>query len=130
MGLTVNEDQAAKRWDAFISHAHEDKADFVADLARELTERGLSIWYDDDVLEIGDSVRKAIDQGLRAPDVRDDRGGLQSMPRPESTMRKIREVLRLALAGCEPGARSATIPPLPHAGSGSPTPRRQTSAAA
>jgi hypothetical protein len=58
----------SRRWDAFISHAHEDKAAFVADLARELTARGLRIWYDDDVLEVGDSVRTAIDNGLRDSD--------------------------------------------------------------
>ena len=44
-------DMRAERWDAFISHAHEDKTAFVADLARELGRRGLRIWYDDDVLE-------------------------------------------------------------------------------
>lgn len=56
------------RWDAFVSHVHEDKADFVAELARELTRRGLRIWYDHDVLEVGDSVRMAIEKGLRASD--------------------------------------------------------------
>ena len=54
-----------RHWDAFISHAHEDKASFVHGLAEELSGRGLSIWYDDDVLEVGDSVRRAIDEGLR-----------------------------------------------------------------
>jgi predicted nucleotide-binding protein len=59
--------QTRGRWDAFISHAHQDKAAFVADLARELASRGLRIWYDD-VLEVGDSVRISIDEGLRESD--------------------------------------------------------------
>jgi hypothetical protein len=59
---------SADRWDAFISHASEDKAGFVASLARELTSREVKIWYDDDLLEVGDSVRKAIDAGLLGSD--------------------------------------------------------------
>ncbi len=61
-------EQADRHWDAFISHASEDKAGFVAELARELSNRDLDIWYDDDVLEVGDSVRRAIDEGLRCSD--------------------------------------------------------------
>lgn len=56
----------AQQWDAFISHASEDKAGLVADLAKELSGRGLRIWYDDEVLQVGDSVRAAIDHGLAA----------------------------------------------------------------
>jgi len=61
-------DPRADRWDAFISHASEDKANFVEGLARELMSRDLKVWYDDNVLEVGDSVRKAIDRGLRGSD--------------------------------------------------------------
>lgn len=57
-----------RRWDVFISHAHEDKAAFVDGLAAELVDRGLTVWYDEDVLEVGDSVRAAIDQGLASSD--------------------------------------------------------------
>jgi hypothetical protein len=59
---------STQRWDAFISHASEDKGGLVADLAKELSNRGLRIWYDDDVLQVGDSVRAAIDHGLSASD--------------------------------------------------------------
>jgi hypothetical protein len=51
-------------WDAFISHATEDKSDVVEPLVRELEARGLRIWYDDDVVKAGESLRRAIDQGL------------------------------------------------------------------
>jgi hypothetical protein len=54
----------AVRFDVFISHASEDKADFVRDLAAELTRLGLKVWYDEWTLQIGDSLRQKIDEGL------------------------------------------------------------------
>ena len=51
------------RRDLFISHAGEDK-DFVGPLAVALRNEGLDIWYDEYELQIGDSVRDEIDQGL------------------------------------------------------------------
>jgi hypothetical protein len=51
-------------WDCFISHASEDKPEFVEHLARELESRGLRIWYDNFTLKIGDSLRRSIDRGL------------------------------------------------------------------
>ncbi len=53
-----------KRWDVFICHASEDKDDFVRPLAMRLQESGLSIWYDEFALKVGDSLRKKIDEGL------------------------------------------------------------------
>lgn len=53
-----------KKWDVFISHASEDKDEFVRPLADVLTRSGLSVWYDERTLKIGDGLRKAIDQGL------------------------------------------------------------------
>jgi hypothetical protein len=55
---------AGKKWDAFISHASEDKLEFVDPLAEALTKSGLSVWYDRTALTVGDSLRKAIDDGL------------------------------------------------------------------
>lgn len=51
-------------YDAFISHASEDKDSFVRPLAEALTERGFRIWYDEFTLKVGDSLRQSIDQGL------------------------------------------------------------------
>ncbi|WP_017786883.1 toll/interleukin-1 receptor domain-containing protein [Aeromonas dhakensis] len=48
----------------FISHASEDKAGFVKPLADELIELGVSVWYDEYTLRIGDSLRRSIDKGL------------------------------------------------------------------
>jgi cold shock CspA family protein len=52
------------KYDVFISHASEDKADFVQDLAQTLEESGLSVWYDDFTLRIGDSLTESINTGL------------------------------------------------------------------
>lgn len=52
------------QWDVFLSHASEDKP-FVRRLARELINSGLSVWYDDIALDVGDSLRRSIDSGLR-----------------------------------------------------------------
>lgn len=51
-------------YDAFISHASEDKQEFVRPLAEKLTELGLKIWYDEFELKVGDSLRGSIDRGL------------------------------------------------------------------
>ena len=49
---------------AFISHASEDKDSFVRPLAMELQRLGHDVWYDEFELEVGDSLRQSIDQGL------------------------------------------------------------------
>lgn len=51
-------------YDAFISHASEDKQEFVRPLAGKLTELGLKIWYDEFELKVGDRLRGSIDRGL------------------------------------------------------------------
>jgi hypothetical protein len=50
--------------DVFLSHATEDKDDIARPLATALTDRGLRVWYDEFVLEMGDSLRESIDRGL------------------------------------------------------------------
>ena len=51
-------------FDVFISHAWEDKDDFVRPLARALEARRLRPWYDEFTLRPGDSLRRSIDHGL------------------------------------------------------------------
>ncbi|MFA6148681.1 MAG: toll/interleukin-1 receptor domain-containing protein [bacterium] len=48
----------------FISHASEDKKAVALPLAKELIKAGYSVWYDEFSLELGDSLRKNIDDGL------------------------------------------------------------------
>jgi TIR domain len=51
-------------WDVFISHASEDKDDFVRPLADSLRRSGLHVWFDEFTLTVGDSLRQTIDHGL------------------------------------------------------------------
>lgn len=55
---------AENSYDVFISHASEDKVDFVRPLAERLTEAGFSVWYDEFELKVGDKLRRSIDKGL------------------------------------------------------------------
>lgn len=52
------------KWDVFISHASEDKEDFVRPLAVALTSLGVSVWYDELSLKPGDSISRSIDKGI------------------------------------------------------------------
>src|SRR3990172_7006230 len=52
------------QYDAFISHASEDKDSFVRPLAEKLKNLNFKIWYDEFQLSIGDSLRRSIDKGL------------------------------------------------------------------
>lgn len=51
-------------YDVFISHASEDKDDFVEPLAELLSDMGFKVWYDDFVLNVGDSLSRSIDKGI------------------------------------------------------------------
>ncbi len=55
---------ASREYDVFISHASEDKDSIVRPLAHALRDGGLSVWYDEFELRIGDSLRRKIDTGL------------------------------------------------------------------
>lgn len=50
--------------DVFIAHASEDKDSVARPLADALAAAGLSIWYDEGELKLGDSIRRSIDQGI------------------------------------------------------------------
>jgi hypothetical protein len=51
--------------DVFICHATEDKAGVARPLAVALGERGWKVWLDETELQIGDSLRQRIDEGIR-----------------------------------------------------------------
>ncbi len=52
-------------FDLFISHASEDKDDFVRPLVEALKAEGINVWYDEHTLKVGDRLRRSIDNGLR-----------------------------------------------------------------
>lgn len=60
-GVDVADEQV---YDVFISHTSEDKAEVVRPLATALRDAGLSVWYDEFELRMGDSLRRKIDKGL------------------------------------------------------------------
>lgn len=65
-GGTTPESGGAEQqsFDVFISHASEDKELIVRPLAEALQKEGLTVWYDEYALRIGDSLRRKIDHGL------------------------------------------------------------------
>lgn len=62
--VRITDQQTDAEFDIFISHASEDKDDFVRPLASKLSETGLRVWYDESTLKVGDSLRRKIDHGL------------------------------------------------------------------
>lgn len=63
--LSVYENDTNEEYDVFISHASEDKESFVNEFADVLKNLGLNIWYDDNNIKWGDSIRTSIDIGLK-----------------------------------------------------------------
>ena len=54
-----------REWDVFISHATEDKDRVVRPLAKELENRGITVWLDETELRVGVRLRRSIDRGLK-----------------------------------------------------------------
>jgi len=52
-------------YDVFISHASEDKKDFVDPLVEKLQNAGIRVWYDTLSMEWGKSLREQIDNGIK-----------------------------------------------------------------
>ncbi|MEQ8238736.1 MAG: toll/interleukin-1 receptor domain-containing protein [Cyclobacteriaceae bacterium] len=59
--LPPNDDE---NYDVFISHASEDKIDYVEPLNKVLEDEGIKIWYDKNEILWGDSLVRKINQGL------------------------------------------------------------------
>ncbi len=53
-----------KSYDLFLSHAREDKETIARPLYAALVREGVSVWFDEAVLRMGDSLRRKIDEGL------------------------------------------------------------------
>lgn len=59
------EENSLPEYDVFVSHAWEDKAEFVDEFVGELRKLGVKVWYDTGEIKWGDSMRAKIDDGLR-----------------------------------------------------------------
>jgi hypothetical protein len=57
-------DRAVPTYDIFISHAFEDKETIARPLYDALLIEGLTVWFDEATLELGDRLRRKIDEGL------------------------------------------------------------------
>ena len=62
--LMNSKSDMSKEFDVFISHATEDKDDFVRHLYHALSMKSLTVWYDEQELRIGDNLRQKLDDGL------------------------------------------------------------------
>lgn len=60
----VRQDSLSPVYDVFVSHASEDKDDFVRPFAEKLSAAGVKPFYDEMSLVWGDSLRRRIDEGL------------------------------------------------------------------
>ena len=52
---------------AFVSHSSKDKP-FIRQLASDLTEQGITVWIDEQMIKVGDSIVEKISQGLAESD--------------------------------------------------------------
>lgn len=60
----VAPERHSQKYDIFLSHAWEDKAAIARPLYEALVAAGISVWFDEAVLKLGDSLRRKIDDGL------------------------------------------------------------------
>lgn len=59
------EEKNLPEYDVFVSHAWEDKEDFVDEFVEALTALDIKVWYDKRQIKWGDSMRERIDDGLK-----------------------------------------------------------------
>lgn len=62
--LVVQPNTPDREWDLFVGHASEDEETFVREFVTELQSLGVRVWYDEAVLQLGDRLRRKIDEGL------------------------------------------------------------------
>ena len=62
--MRPDQTESTKLHDAFICHASEDKDELVRPLAMALRSHHLAVWFDEFSVDVGDSLREAIDRGL------------------------------------------------------------------
>ena len=63
--LSHEEEETLPEYDVFVSHAWEDKEDFVDEFVAALDALGIKVWYDKTKIKWGDSMRERIDDGLK-----------------------------------------------------------------
>jgi hypothetical protein len=61
---SVQEARPSVTWDVFVSHASEDKDSVARPLVWALRQAGVSVWFDEAELTVGDSLYRSIENGL------------------------------------------------------------------
>lgn len=64
IGTPTISGQTATTSDVFLSHASEDKDDIARPLKDALEERGVSVWFDELKIKLGQSIRQEIETGI------------------------------------------------------------------
>ncbi|WP_180038044.1 toll/interleukin-1 receptor domain-containing protein [Acinetobacter sp. YH16052] len=64
VGLQNQNSLPDAEYDFFISHASEDKEEFVRTLYQALIDAGYKVWFDEITLKVGDSLTSEINKGL------------------------------------------------------------------
>lgn len=62
--MKLGSGNAQERYDFFISYASEDREAIALPIFDALTKSGCRVWFDQTALELGDSLRRKIDEGL------------------------------------------------------------------
>ena len=68
--INVSNFEEELQYDVFVSHAWEDKEDFVEEFIQELRDLEIRVWYDKSRIKWGDSMRAKIDEGLKKGEFR------------------------------------------------------------
>lgn len=63
--MITHNNSSKKEWDVFISHASEDKDTIVREITDILVKLNEKVWLDEISLNIGNSLTKSIDEGLK-----------------------------------------------------------------
>jgi hypothetical protein len=64
---TERHEREGERIVAFLSHSSKDKP-FIRQLAADLTREGITVWLDEQMIRVGDSITDKISQGLAESD--------------------------------------------------------------
>lgn len=64
LGSRIRSETVRPRKDVFLSHASEDKDDIARPLMDALEGRGVSVWFDELQIKVGQSIRQEIESGI------------------------------------------------------------------
>lgn len=62
--VSIASSSSASSSDIFLSHASEDKDDIARPLKEALESRGVSVWFDELKIKVGQSIRQEIEKGI------------------------------------------------------------------